>query len=147
MDNDREISRLILEVIPSTMRTLRQEFRLAVKDELTVPQLRVLSHLNRGVSTASELAEIQGVSLPAISRMVDSLSERHLVRREIRDHDKRQAKLFLTPQGKELHHRSRRAAQNKLILRLNRLDDESQHRLREGLEVLASLFAEFGPEA
>lgn len=137
---ESEISKLIVDVVPPTMRALRTKFRAAVNGELTVPQWRVLAHLSRGVCDATALAGIQGVSLPAISRMLDTLAERGLVERLAKDGDRRQARLQPTPTGKNLYLRARRDVEKQIKNRLIEMGPVKQKKLLEGLQILNSLF-------
>ena len=50
------------------------------KPQLTIAQLRILAKLNQALFTVSEMAEWQGVSAPAMSKMVGILEKRGLGR-------------------------------------------------------------------
>jgi DNA-binding MarR family transcriptional regulator len=140
MTNESEIAGLILDLIPATMRVIRREVRQGANFTLTVPQHRVLAHLFRGVADATSLAELQGVTLPGISKMVDVLVERGLVRREPSKTDRRQAKLILTDEGKKIYEHSRKTAQAKLNEMIVLLTSDRKRALMAGLLVLKELF-------
>ena len=67
MSRDSDIAKRLLEVIPKCMRVIRRELRQFAKPSLTVPQFRVLAHINSGTELTSDLAEQHGISLPAIA--------------------------------------------------------------------------------
>jgi DNA-binding MarR family transcriptional regulator len=111
-------------------------------DELSVPQFRILAHIFRGVQQASELAKSHGVSQAAMSKMVDGLVDKKLVRRETDEKDRRQIVLELTQAGEVFFKKTRAKAQEKLRLRLLHLDVADQEKLRAGLLVLKKVFTE-----
>src|SRR6185437_3857946 len=78
---DLDHSKLFLEIIPRTMRMVRTEIRKIAGDEFTTPQYRLLSKITRNVCSNQELADWMGVAAPTMSKMVDKLVERGLVRR------------------------------------------------------------------
>lgn len=137
--DDQSLAKLMLDVVPATMHVLRRELRGAASPELSVPQLRVLAHIHRGVADATSLAELQGVSLPAISKMIDAMVERELVERRFTKDDRRQAQLSLTARGRALYTRTRESAQRKLSERLMGMSASDKRALREGLQVLGEL--------
>src|SRR5690242_809645 len=100
------------------MRRIREEIRSSSHSEFTVPQLRIMDQLVRGLSTAAELAEYQGVSLAAISKMVDGLVERGLVVRQFKSGNRKQIFLFPSTKGKKLYLTFRSLAQRNISLEL-----------------------------
>lgn len=143
MTDELGLAKMILDTVPPVMHVIRRELRAAAHEELSVPQWRVLAHINRGIADATSLAELQGVSLPAISKMVDGLVDRELVERRFTKEDRRQAQLTLTTRGRNLYNRTREAAQKKMAETLGALSGEQRHQLEEGLKILAR-FADAG---
>lgn len=93
----------LLETIPHVMCFLRRETRACPSQNLSLPEFRVLyfvSH-NAGASL-SAVAEFVGIALPSMSKQVEHLVERKLVRRDIHPEDRRKVVLHLTSPGRQL---------------------------------------------
>ena len=77
----RETAREILEIIPLVMRTVAAELRAA--GEMPAPaHFGLLSILSVRPRMLSDLASLQGVSLPTMSNSISAMVERGWVRRE-----------------------------------------------------------------
>jgi DNA-binding MarR family transcriptional regulator len=133
------LAKNILEAVPRCMHALRAEMRGVARAEMTVPQFRILAHISRGQGKASELAEIQGVSLAAMSRMVDGLVRRGLVLRAGHP-DRRQVELRLTPQGNRYFTSVKAAVQGRLADKLKKLPPAKKKKLDLGLAILGEVF-------
>ena len=48
----------------------------AEKFDISVEQFHILRHIRRGITSVSELADVKGISRPAISQAVDLLVEK-----------------------------------------------------------------------
>src|SRR6516165_4767422 len=84
----RETARDILEIIPLVMRTVAAELRAA--GEMPAPaHFGLLSILSIRPRMLSDLASLQGVSLPTMSNSISAMVERGWVRREAPDGDRR----------------------------------------------------------
>ncbi len=138
--NDTESARQILDVIPRTMRIIRTELRALAKSELTVPQFRILAHLTEGSLNNGQLADIQGVSVAAMSRMVEGLVRRELLDRSVGLTDRRQTVLALTPKGRETMDRITKAVQKSLAERISKLSTKPKKDLASGLDALEEVF-------
>lgn len=108
----------------------------------TVPQFRALGFVSLQACTTKQLADWQGVSLPAMSRMVD-----HLVRRRLLVHlpdtvDRRQVNLRLSGKGKAEFKRSHKALQTRLAKGIMRSRDADKRAMEAGLIVVKELFSE-----
>ena len=94
----RETARDILEIVPLVMRTVAAELRAA--GELPAPaHFGLLSILSERSRMLTELASIQGVSLPTMSNSISSMVDRGWVRREPAPDDGRGAVAVLTDAG------------------------------------------------
>lgn len=140
MTQDFDYAKLILDVVPPVMRHIKNEMRYLAKAELTVPQFRVLARLSRSVHTNRELAEWMGVSPPTMTRMVDVLVKKNLVRRQSQKDNRRQLELTLTEKGHSTFDRLRGAVQQKLMEKISRLPEERKAHLTSGLRVLRETF-------
>lgn len=100
MADARPAAALFLEAIPSLMCQLRNE--LADSDAgLTVAQFRCLKMVQRNAAVSlGELADANGVSPPAMSKLVDGLVEARLLEREPAADDRRRLKLTVTAAGR-----------------------------------------------
>lgn len=129
----------LLDFIPRMMCQLKNEAR-SERGHLTVPQFRILARVSREPETVSALAEHQGVSLSAMSRMVDTLARKgYLVRRPMPS-DRRQVLLNATPRGRAQFLAIKRLTEDRLAERIRRLPASAQRTLADGLTVLSRLF-------
>jgi len=139
---DLEISRRLLETIPHMMRSVRLGLRDAKRSNLTVPQFRVLAFVSLQPCTSKQLADWQGVSLPAMSRMVDYLVRRQLLIRTPDTNDRRQIQLRASNKGKKEFQCLHRTVQATLAVRITTLRESKKKSLEAGLTVLGELFGE-----
>jgi DNA-binding MarR family transcriptional regulator len=137
---DLEQADRLLQVIPPIMRSIRGYMRDFRRSNLTVPQFRVLGFVSLQPCTSKQLADWQGVSLPAMSRMVDNLVKRRLLQRRPDTADRRRHQLRLSRQGAAVFRRLRDALQAKLAERIAGLKAPDRKALAAGLIVLEELF-------
>jgi DNA-binding MarR family transcriptional regulator len=137
--NDIETAKLLLEVIPRTMRIVRTEIRQIAGGEFTTPQYRLLAKLSREPSTNQELALWMGVSAPSISKMIDKLASRGLVARGAGS-DRRQISIRATPKGAAQVEEVRGIVQKVFAARLAALPAGKKQELMSGLKVLKEIF-------
>jgi DNA-binding MarR family transcriptional regulator len=133
-------SRLRL-AITRTARRLRQDSAAG----LSPTQAAVLATIERvGPLTPSELARIERVQRPTISRVTARLGQAGLIERMPDELDGRGARLRLTPEGRRtlLGLRSRKTAY--LAERLERLDPEEQAILAQASELLERMLEDGG---
>jgi DNA-binding MarR family transcriptional regulator len=141
----RESARDILEIVPLVMRTVAAELRAA--GELPAPaHFGLLSLLSERPRSLTELAGIQGVSLPTMSNSITAMVDRGWVRREApADGDRRVIIVDVTPAGRSALERVARAAEAHLSEMLVALDGHSRRRLHGGLGVLRKVFTAARP--
>ncbi len=136
-----DCARELLEVVPPIMRVIRAEMRSQATPDLSVPQFRVLSYLNRHVGASlSEVAEHIGLTRPAMSVLIDGLVNRKLVARQTDPGDRRRLTLSLTRQGQSLYSAARQHTQARLAARLAALPPAGREALVAALEELRRLF-------
>ena len=138
-----ELAKKILDVIPQSMAKIRTEMRAASPSDLSVPQYRILGSIFRGRNLAGEIAKHQGVSQPAMSKMIDSLVEKALIRRDTQSKDRRQIPLLLTPEGEAVFLKIRRTAQAEIGRRTVKMNARDRKELFQGLAQLESFFARY----
>ena len=136
----RDTAREILEIIPLVMRTVAAELRAA--GEMPAPaHFGLLLILSVRPRMLSDLASLQGVSLPTMSNSISAMVERGWVRREAPDGDRRVVMIDVTPTGRAALERVGRAAEAHLADVLAPLDLPARRRLVGGLGVLRKVFA------
>jgi DNA-binding MarR family transcriptional regulator len=137
----REAARQILRIVPLVMRTVAAELRGG--GELAVPaHFGLLSMLSAQPRTLTELAGLQGVSLPTMSNSISAMVERGWVRRTAPAKDRRVVIVSVTSTGRAAVLRVRRLAASHLARRLAPLEPAEGRRLQDGLRVLVQAFTQ-----
>ena len=117
--------------------------RLRVLDKamgLTAPRASALSVLVfRGPLTMSQLAEAEQVRRPTITRLVDGLERRGLVRRVSHAGDGRVQLVEATAAGRRLLQKGRARRVERLMGGIVQLDGEDQRVLARAAELMESL--------
>jgi len=146
MTRSRDAAREILKIIPLVMRTVAAELRAA--GEMPAPaHFGLLTMLGNQPRTLTELALLQGVSLPTMSNSISTLVQRGWVKRTSPARDRRVVLIEVTPLGRTTLERVGKAAETHLAEMLAGLDPASRRRLQAGLGVLRQVFAETPPAA
>ena len=139
------LAALYMDVVPKAMREFRKEMRGSRSDGLTIPQYRILARLDFEDSNNRALAEQLGVSVAAMSRMIDWLSDRELVERTKQDYgDRRMVKVRLTRKGRQNFAKFRKEARARLQKRFAALDIHAQENLNVGLSALVKAVNQMG---
>ena len=139
-----QCAELILEVAPRVIRTIRTEVAEYVGSGTTLPQFRVLSHLNREQRCLSDLAARQHVSLATMSKIVTGLVVLGYVERSAKGADRRYITLRLTAKGQRFFDRTNAHTHEKIMARVESLSAEERARIIAGLQVLETVFTERG---
>ena len=138
-DQARETAREILEIVPLVMRTVAAQLRAA--GELPAPaHFGLLSMLSARPRMLTELAAMQGVSLPTMSSSISAMVDRGWVRRTAPEDDRRVVMIEVTATGRAALERVSRAAETHLAEVLAPLDVPGRRRLVGGLGVLRKVF-------
>jgi len=131
----------ILDTVPLIMQFIRVEMRRSRGPGISVPQFRVLAFLDRAEGASlSAAADRVGLSLPAMSRLIDGLVDRDLVQREESPEDRRRITLQLTSLGRELVRTARAAAQARLAEVLATLPASQRAEVAQAMQRLRPLF-------
>ena len=97
------------------MCVLRAELHACQPAGLSLPQFRALVYVDRHPDASlSEIAEHIGLSLPSLSKLMDTLVQRCDVRHDVATDDRRRACFCLTPDG----HRTLAAVRDEIQQRL-----------------------------
>jgi DNA-binding MarR family transcriptional regulator len=136
----RDTARELLQIVPLVMRTVAAQLRAA--GEMPAPaHFGLLSILSERPRMLTDLASIQGVSLPTISNSISAMVDRGWVRRTEPETDRRVVIIEVTAAGRAALDRVARAAEGHLAEMLGPLDAPSRRRLHAGLAVLRKLFS------
>lgn len=139
---DLDISNQLLDALPPVIRAIRTAMMRHEGARFTVPQFRVLGFVSLQPCTSKQLAEWQGVSVPAMSRMVACLVRRRLLTRKTDMNDRRQVHLRLSAEGRKEFGRLRKSIETSLAERVATLQEAQKHSLRESVVMLQGLFSE-----
>lgn len=108
--------------------------------DLTATQLSALTSLElAGAMTPGELAEIERVRPPTMTKIISKLEERGLVQRSPHPTDRRQVILSATTSGREVIARFERAREEWLAQRLAELSAQEREILHRAAEILRGL--------
>lgn len=139
MSAPNELAKKLMEIIPPSMNWIRSEMRETMKEELSVPQFRILASIFRGRNVACDMAKHQGISQAAMSKMIDSLVVRGFVERVANENDRRHFHLKLTKEGDALFRKMRKHAQGNLKEQIASLKEKEREDLEKGLHALERL--------
>ena len=136
----------ILETVPMVMRIIRKQMRQH-RSGLNVPQFRTLCLCSSEPgSSLSDTADFIGLSLPAMSRMVDGLVDQKLMEREPSADDRRHIRLSVTPSGTAAVREARQLAQDHLVGLLDGLSVAEQSTISRAMQLLDGTFSSDTPE-
>ena len=129
-------ARQVVETVPEIMRIIRAGVRK--QGTLSVPQVRVLSHLRRQPgSSVSELAFVLDISIPSASALVERLVKKKLVQRQDDPNERRRVLLTLTQDGENAFDEARASAQAFVSHLFEFESPEQLATISEGLSLLA----------
>lgn len=136
-----EAAHELLEVIPIVMREIRSEMRSRRSPDLTVPQFRTLSFVNRNVgSSLLEVANHLGLTPPSTSRLVEGLITRSMMTREDHPADRRRVRLTITDIGQKILENSRQDALKYLAEKLNKINADDRDVIVKAMKALQPIF-------
>jgi DNA-binding MarR family transcriptional regulator len=136
-------SKILLDIIPRTMRNIRTEIRKVAGGEFTIPQYRLLGKISREPGCSNrDLADWMGVSTPTMSKMVDKLVDRKLVLRmtDPAAGDRRHVRMLATAMGAEKASQIRGVVQRLFAQKIDALPVAKARALAAGLQALKELF-------
>ncbi len=139
---------LVMEIVPTIMRTLRTEMRSHRSPDLSVPQFRALNYVSRNAGASlSDVAEHVGLTLPSMSKLIDTLVGRRLLTREVASDDRRRLTLALTASGHDTLHNTRQATLARLAQDLAILSPEECAAVSDAMHILSRAFTPDSPES
>jgi DNA-binding MarR family transcriptional regulator len=120
-------------------RRVRQEGTSA-GDDVTASRLAALTTIEVvGPLTLGELAAIEQVQPPSMTRIVGRLEQAGLAEREVDQHDRRIVRVRVTEEGRRLLARSRTRRNAFLAKRVARLTDDERELLARAIVILDKL--------
>jgi DNA-binding MarR family transcriptional regulator len=129
------------------MRCIHNEMRDHHGGCLSVPQFISLIMLSRHEGfSLSDLAEHIGLTLPAMSKMIEALFVRKLVMRTTHPEDRRRVVLGVTQRGQRILDNARRATQRRLARTLSRLKPRAHLTVFHAMQMLRPLFTPVMPD-
>jgi DNA-binding MarR family transcriptional regulator len=136
-------ARLASDLSLAVVRLARQlRFRRA-ESPVSLSQLSALSTLAKeGAMTPGALAMRERVRPPSMTRVIASLAEMGFVARTAHPGDGRQVLVSVSPAGVELIEAERRASQEWLKARLERLDSEQRRILLTAADLMTAIVDE-----
>lgn len=133
----------VLDVVPLVMATIRGHMRQFRDCELTLVQFRTLAFLNREPGASlSTVADYIGLTLPAMSRLVDGLVDRKLVSRQTPLGDRRRVTLSLTGRGRGMLESALEMTQERLADQLAGLQADDYRAIIRAMQILGPIFSE-----
>ena len=138
--SDQACARALLDTVPLVMKNIREQMRRH-RSGLTVPQFRVLCFISSAMGNSlSSVADFIGLSLPAMSRLVDGLVEKRLMTRRPCDDDRRHVRLGVTPAGKTAIDEARQMAQAHMAEALTLLTARQRAAIAGAMQTLRTVF-------
>jgi len=144
MNEQTVVAQEIVRTIPTIMRTVTAELRQK-ENNLVLAQLVVLSILAERSCNLSELAEVNGVSLPTMSGSVSKLVAQGWVHRRRSQEDRRMILLELTEEGRAFLERMGSYVVAQLAGLLAPLTLDELTAVAEGLSILQKIFPPVEP--
>ncbi len=132
----RQLARVSSDLRLACMRISRR-VRYEATHEVAPHQFSVLVRLDKASATPGELAEIERVSKPSMTRTVARLVERGLVERQAHPSDGRQVILTLTQAGRQTLRAIRRQREAWMAARVARLSPREQRILADAESILS----------
>lgn len=134
----------LLDTVPLVMRVIRAQM-CRHRSGLTVPQFRSLCFISSSKGQSlSNVADFIGLSLPAMSRLVDGLVEKKLLIRRPCADDRRHVRLTVTTAGMKAITEARQLAQSHLARALKQLNPKERANVVLAMKTLRDVFT---PEA
>ena len=139
--NAQQLTRMATDLRLACMRISRR-VRFESSHDVAPHQFSVLCRLEQAPRTPGELAEIERVAKPSMTRTVGALVDRGLVLRQDDPLDGRSVILSLSEEGRRSVRTIRRKRDAWMASRVSRLTPEEQDVLARATEILAKVAGE-----
>ncbi|HYW81631.1 MAG TPA: MarR family winged helix-turn-helix transcriptional regulator [Spirochaetia bacterium] len=135
-------AREVLDVVPTVMRFIRTEMRSHRALGLSVPQFRSLVYIERTAGTSlNGVAAHLGLTPPSVSKLIDGLSTRGLVKRQESPGDRRRVTIEITAPGAQALARARSAALKSLSGLLESMTESELSNVWRAMSDMRRIFA------
>ena len=138
--SDEEIANLLLETLPVLMGDLRDRLAASAEEGRPRPsftQLRALNFIGRNDGASlTDVASAMKLTMPAASKLVQSLVETGFVERTTSATDRRQSELRIGPAAKARWDRARREGRVLVAERLGGLTPQEREQVAAALHAL-----------
>jgi DNA-binding MarR family transcriptional regulator len=140
-DRLERCAREILEAAPAVVRFIREQVRRRRAAGLSLPQFRTLAFLSRVQNASlSAAAEHLGLSLPAMSRLVNGLVDSRFVERQTVSTNRRQIALTVTDRGRATLENVRGEIRRQLAGAMKPLPAAEQQTVLQAMRMLRRIF-------
>jgi len=109
-------------------------------DEITDTQYVVLRALRKAPCNTSFLAQVLGVTLSAVTALINRLHRMGLVRRERQEKDRRQVWIYITPRGLQVLENVEERRNLLLAVYLSHVPEDERQQLLKLLQKAVKLF-------
>ena len=130
------ISRKYIETIPLCLGLMKPYITKVCNVEISFPKYRIIGLIISGSSTVSEIADFMHVSKPAISKLVDSLTNEKYISKHICPKDRRIVYLRATHKGIKKFEKVRHLASEMFLENLEGLNKKEVNEIQKALNVL-----------
>ena len=139
--NPDDCARVVLDGVPAIFAFIRITACRQRAKGLSIQQFRALAVLHRWPGhSLSMLADYLGVSVPTVSRLIDSLVKKKMVNREIPAGDRRVVHLTSTAAGAKLYQQVVDWTRAELAERLKHLSRQKRQRIILAIKDLQEIF-------
>jgi len=123
-----------------TCQRISRRVRFEGTHEVAPHQFSVMARLaDTGDQTPTQIAEVERVSTPSITRTLNCLQDSGIITRTPHPTDGRQVMVSLTDEGRAIVLRTRRRRDSWMAERLATLDDDQLGIVRQAIEILAEV--------
>jgi DNA-binding MarR family transcriptional regulator len=141
MNTARPCARDVLDAVPLVMRFIRERVRQRRTAGISLPHFRTLAFLDRSShASLSAAAGHLGLSLPAMSRLVNGLVAAGLVGRQTVSTNRRQVALTLTARGRTTLEKIRGEIRLHLVGALEDLPAAEHKTIQQAMRILHRVF-------
>jgi len=135
------LAKQLIETVPLVMQFMRRQMRRASQQKLSVPQLRTLYYISiHDRPSLSDAADFIGLSLPAMSRLIDGLVRKEYVSRTSCPNDRRHVRLGITDCGHAALDLAWKGTHARLAEEVAAMTVEQRGILSSSMEILRSTF-------
>jgi DNA-binding MarR family transcriptional regulator len=136
-----QCAKQMIETIPLVMQFMRGQMRKASSRKLSIAQLRTLNFVRKhDLPSLSCAAEFIGLSLPAMSRLVDGLVKANLLTRRACADDRRHIRLAVTKAGQAALDESWKSTHARLAMEIAAMTPQQRETISAAMDILRGSF-------